>query len=191
MVGCLKWCFGGRPEVEAEKGRDDFAANLEHEHQQISCGIAARLATADTAERIRIRDMFRDGDGRWFPSADEKGKGKGKGKGTMEWEEEEEEKKEQKTMMEGKERPEDEDESSSSSSATTESSRGSQLCGLSPMPMGVIFATAPGLEPSMTADLRPVLTDLPNAPKFTSSASGDGVATNGPSLFAVGSDDDE
>ncbi|KAK8139793.1 hypothetical protein PG984_000916 [Apiospora sp. TS-2023a] len=187
MFGCLKWCFGGRPEVEAEKGRDDFAANLEHEHQQISRGIAAHLATADAAERIRIRDMLRDGDERWFPTADEKGKG------TMGWEEEEEEKKEQKIMTEKKERPEEEDEDGSSSSATTESSRGSQLCGLSPMPMGVIFATAPGLEASMTADLRPVLTDLPDAPKLTSSASapGDSVAANGPSLFAVGSNDDE
>lgn len=149
MFGCLRWCFGGRPDDEAAKYHENFAANLEADHQQILRGIAARLATADAAERIRIRDMLRDGDERWFPSADEK-------RGTMEWEEEEEgEKKAKETMMEKnrgrkKKRPEDEGEDeddSSSSNKTTGSSRAPQLCCLSP--------------PPMTADLRPVLTDLP------------------------------
>ncbi|KAK7924786.1 hypothetical protein PG985_006840 [Apiospora marii] len=171
MFGCLRWCFGGRPEDEADKDHDDFAANLEAEHQQISRGIATRLATADAAERIRIRDMLRDGDERWFPSADEKG--------TVEWEAEEEETKEKEVTTgmeergrERKKRPEDE--GSKSSNTTTGSSRAPQLRVLSPPPMRITTATAPRLEPSMTADLHPVLTDLPDA-----------------SHFAVGSDDEK
>ena len=163
MFSCLRWCFGGRLEDEAEKGRDDFAANLEAEHQQISHGIAARLATADAVERIRIRDMLRDGE-----------------KGTTEWKEEE---KKEEVMMEKEERargrklnPEDVEDkdkdkdkdstSTSTSNATRGSSRAPQLRVLSPMPLRISTAAASGLEPPMTADLRPVLTDLPDATAF-------------------------
>ncbi|KAK8095549.1 uncharacterized protein PG998_002176 [Apiospora kogelbergensis] len=145
MFSCLRWCFGGRSkDKETEKGNNDYndPTKLDAEYQQIQRGIAERLAQANAAERIRIRDMLRD--------------------------------KEECTS------------GSSSSDTATGSLQAPQLRVMSP-----VMCSAPEPEPPMTAELQPVLNDLPDETRLcTSSHSEAGDARDASSLFAVGLDDE-
>ncbi|KAK8048972.1 hypothetical protein PG994_010702 [Apiospora phragmitis] len=180
MFGCLSWCFGGRPEKgEAEKGIGYYdAAQLENDYQQIQRGIAARLAMASAPERIRIRDMLRDSEEQWFPAQGSKEK-EWLEVGEQNRKETKQEKGEKKKKKKHKQQESEKDKNSSSSSSSdtvTGPLQAPQLRVMSPMPTRFMPA------PPMTAELQPVLLNLPDETKFSSSH-GDGDDSDNQSEF--------
>ncbi|KAK8019478.1 hypothetical protein PG990_004616 [Apiospora arundinis] len=158
MLGCLRWCFGGRSDEEkAEKRshRYDDPAKLDAEYQQIQRGIAARLAQADVAERIRIRDLLRDKDEQWLPE------GMTEKDGVRQVHERDGEEKQKKK--------EEDRNPDNSSDAATDPLKAPQIYAMSPM----MCSAAPEPESPMSAELQPVLHDLPDETRLCSSGHND------------------